>query len=338
MTRGPRAVRSRVGLPVLAGAGEPPSTRPPAGAPASYYDIPFLKEPTWDWRVASYFFFESVSSGAFLMASLAELAGGDEHPNIRRAGYYTSFAAFLPCAPLLIWDLGRPARFHHMLRMFKHTSPMSHGSWSLAAYGLPMTALTAEQAWSDATFIPKFMRDASRIVPVRALGLLGIPCALMLATYPGVLLATTANPLWSRTPWLGALFACSSVHAGASAVALALRDSHMDERARIERIAAVAAAAEAAALGFVLLGTGGQARPLISGGIRRVFLVGAVGAGIVLPLLLRMLAPKTGKSGRIARFAVSALSLAGSFALKLAMVYGGHEAARDARASHRAAQ
>ena len=38
---------------------------------------------------------------------------------------------------LLITDLGRPARFYNMLRVFKVTSPMSVGSWILAATGAP---------------------------------------------------------------------------------------------------------------------------------------------------------------------------------------------------------
>ena len=37
--------------------------------------------------------------------------------------------------PLLVSDLGRPERFLYMLRMFKVTSPMSVGSWILAAMG-----------------------------------------------------------------------------------------------------------------------------------------------------------------------------------------------------------
>ena len=35
---------------------------------------------------------------------------------------------------LLVADLGRPERFHHMLRVAKPTSPMSVGTWILAPY------------------------------------------------------------------------------------------------------------------------------------------------------------------------------------------------------------
>ena len=36
---------------------------------------------------------------------------------------------------LLIADLGRPERFHYMLRVVKPSSPMSVGTWILTAYG-----------------------------------------------------------------------------------------------------------------------------------------------------------------------------------------------------------
>jgi hypothetical protein len=45
-------------------------------------------------------------------------------------------AAFLPCPGLLIADLGRPDRFLYMLRVFKPSSPMNLGSWTLAPYSL----------------------------------------------------------------------------------------------------------------------------------------------------------------------------------------------------------
>lgn len=333
MSLGPKVVHSRVGLPVY--GSEPRAPEP--SEPPTYYDIPFLREPTWDWRIAGYFFLEGISSGAFLMSSLADVFGPGRNPNVRRAGAYVSLAAFLPCPPLLIWDLGRPERFHHMLRIFKPTSPMSHGSWSLVAYSLPMGLLATDRALEELPGIPDFARRVGGLVPRRALEILGIPTALMLATYPGVLLGTTSNPLWSKSRLLGALFATSAVHAGASAVALALRDAHTDERARIERIERVAAIAEAATLAGYLATTGHHARPLVRGRHRGLFLAGAVGVGIALPFLLRAIAPERGRLGRIARIGASALSLVGSLALKLALTYAGRDAARDARASHDAA-
>ena len=47
---------------------------------------------------------------------------------------------------MLVLDLGDPLRFHHMLRVFKPSSPMSLGTWSLAAYSLPLTLIVAIEA------------------------------------------------------------------------------------------------------------------------------------------------------------------------------------------------
>src|SRR5436309_12421213 len=103
--------------------------KPAASAPAdereSYYGVPLLKRPFWHWEIALYFFFEGVSAGSFVLCSAAEFSGGNKYRDLIRKGRFLSVATLLPCPPLLIADLGRPERFHHMLRMFKKTSTMN---------------------------------------------------------------------------------------------------------------------------------------------------------------------------------------------------------------------
>src|SRR5947209_12304571 len=60
--------------------------------------------------------------------------GGERFRKVTRAGTAIAAAAFVPCAPLLIADLGDPKRFHHMLRVFKPGSPMNLGTWVMTAY------------------------------------------------------------------------------------------------------------------------------------------------------------------------------------------------------------
>src|SRR5437870_13794814 len=91
----------------------------------SYYDIALLQAPVWKWEIASYFFFGGVSSGAYLISRLAERFGGGRYRDVARVGSYVALASFLPCPPLLIHDLGDPKRFHHMLRVWKPSSPMN---------------------------------------------------------------------------------------------------------------------------------------------------------------------------------------------------------------------
>ena len=53
---------------------------------------------------------------------------------LARAGRLTAAAAAAGGTGFLIAELGRPERFLHMLRVAKPTSPMSMGSWLLAAH------------------------------------------------------------------------------------------------------------------------------------------------------------------------------------------------------------
>ena len=101
-----------------------------------YYGLPILKRPFWRWEIALYFFFEGISAGTMYSALSPVCATEISSATIIRRGRYLSFATMLLCPPLLIADLGRPERFHHMLRIFKKTSPMNHGAWALSGYGI----------------------------------------------------------------------------------------------------------------------------------------------------------------------------------------------------------
>src|SRR5712691_10171748 len=114
-----------------------------------YYGVPLLKRPKWRWEIALYFFFEGISAGLFLLGALADLSGNKRLRELSRAAYDVSFLALLPCPPLLIADLGRPDRFHHMLRVFKPSSPMNLGAWTLAGFSAPVSAITALKLITD---------------------------------------------------------------------------------------------------------------------------------------------------------------------------------------------
>src|SRR5204863_1094696 len=101
----------------------------------AYRDVPVLKQPTWNNEVAAYFFFGGISAGAALLGSLVEVVGGERRDRLAHTAQYVSFVTLLPCPPLLIADLGTPQRFHHMLRIFKPSSPMNLGSWALLVHG-----------------------------------------------------------------------------------------------------------------------------------------------------------------------------------------------------------
>jgi hypothetical protein len=67
-----------------------------------------------------------------MLALGAELTG---RRRLARRSRLAAAAAAAASGGLLVADLGRPERFHHMLRVAKPTSPMSVGSWLLVGYG-----------------------------------------------------------------------------------------------------------------------------------------------------------------------------------------------------------
>jgi hypothetical protein len=105
-----------------------------SGSPAgesSYYGQPVLKPPVWKPRyIASYFFLGGVAGTLSVLAAAATATG---RPALARAAKLTAVATVAGSAGTLIADLGRPQRFPNMLRVLKPSSPMSVGSWLLAA-------------------------------------------------------------------------------------------------------------------------------------------------------------------------------------------------------------
>ena len=157
----------------------------------SYYGRPVLKPPVWEWKVPAYLFTGGLSAGTALLAAGADLTG---RPALRRAGRAGSLAALLASVYLLVADLGRPERFHHMLRVAKPTSPMSVGTWILSAFGPGVGAAAAAEV------LPAGLRRtrAGRLLRAvaRPAGLSSAVLAPAVASYTAVLLSQTAVPAW----------------------------------------------------------------------------------------------------------------------------------------------
>ena len=193
------------------------------GDPA-YYDISPLQSPVWENDIGVYFFLGGLSSSAFSIARLADRFGCGKLRPATQWGTLIAAAAALPCAPLLIKDLGDRSRFHHMLRIWKPKSPMNLGSWTLTAYTL-IGGIAALRELLRTLRHDAPLAGAAQVADETAGALtdaVGVPLGLLLAGYTGILLSTTSTPLWSRNSWIGALFSASAVGSGASAVKLAL--------------------------------------------------------------------------------------------------------------------
>ena len=111
--------------------------------PATYRDAPLVKPPVWTWEVPLYFFVGGVAGVAAVIGAAATFAAGDTGTLGRDAKCIAAIGAVI--SPLLlISDLGRPARFLNMLRVFKLRSPMSVGAWMREMFEEEIGALLEE--------------------------------------------------------------------------------------------------------------------------------------------------------------------------------------------------
>ena len=148
----------------------------------SYYGRPVIKEPVWQAPdVAGYLFFGGLAGASSVLAAAAHLSG---HRELARAAKVSALGAISLSAAALVHDLGRPARFANMLRVFKPSSPMSVGSWLLTGYG----PVAGAAAVSEMTGILPAAGTAATL----GAGLLG-PA---IATYTAALICDTAVPSW----------------------------------------------------------------------------------------------------------------------------------------------
>lgn len=284
----------------------------------AYRDVPILTPPTWKNQIASYFYLGGISGGASVIAALAELFGGPSLRRLARVAHWVAFLSLLPCPPLLIADLGLPSRFHHMLRVFKPSSPMNLGSWILTGHGAVVTVAALGSRF-----------PVLRLVPATPVAATELPLGIALGGYTGVLIGTTGVPLWSESPLLGGLFMASSMSTGAAAVSVAASmagESHAESKT-LGKISIGSGIVELVLLAGYLVTSGAAAKPLFAGRSASVTVGGAFATGTAV--VLEALAQRVPFGGGLLRRVAAISSLLGGAALRFGIVHAGHASASD---------
>jgi formate-dependent nitrite reductase membrane component NrfD len=285
----------------------------------SYYGRPILKPPAWEDDIAYYFFLGGLSGGSSLLAAGADLTG---RPALRRGSRVGALAALVAGSFFLIRDLGRPERFLNMLRVFKPTSPMSVGTWILAAYGPAI----GTAAFSELQ--PDWLRRSllGRLVDglARPAGLSAAALAPAVASYTAVLLSQTAVPAWNEAhEELPFIFTASSA---ASAGGLGMIVAPVSEAGPARLLAVYGAAVELLAsrrvesrLGVVdeVFHTGDAGRQLRLA--QHLTAAGAIGAVLL------------GRRSKVAAVVCGSALLAGGLAERLGLLNAGRQSTVDPR-------
>jgi hypothetical protein len=172
----------------------------------TYHGRPVLKEPAWTWEVPWYLFAGGVAGASSVLALAARATG---HEVLADRARWVAAAGTVVSPPLLISDLGRPARFLNMLRVFKPTSVMSVGSWILAAYS-SMSLGAVGLRWLGRMPRMQWVLDGKA-------ALFGAG----MTVYTGALVADTSIPVWHEARRaLPPLFAASGLASAGAAATL----------------------------------------------------------------------------------------------------------------------
>jgi formate-dependent nitrite reductase membrane component NrfD len=302
----------------LSGDGGRPGGRSSGGAeqltvpPAefgSYYGRPVIKEPAWGVPdVPGYLFLGGLAGASSALAASAQLTG---RPALARAAKTAAAGAISLSAAALVRDLGRPARFYNMLRVFKPTSPMSVGSWLLAGYG-PAAGVAAASAVTG--WLPRIGRVATAAAAVLGPGV---------AAYTAALLSDTAVPAWHEAHRELPYMFVSSAATAAGGLGLAL--ARPDQAGPARNLAVVGAGAELVAKSLLIRRLGAAAEPYQSG--RAGYLMEA--AEILTAGGLSTAA--LGGRNRVATALAGAALVASSALTRFGVFYAGRVSARDPR-------
>jgi formate-dependent nitrite reductase membrane component NrfD len=276
----------------------------------SYYGRPVLNPPKWAATdIAGYLFLGGLAGGSSMLAAGAELTG---RPALATSAKVGALVAISGSMYALVHDLGRPARFVNMLRVFKPSSPMSVGSWILSAYG-PQVGVAAVTALSG-----RFTR-LGKLATIGA-GLLG-PAV---ASYTGVLISDTAVPTWHEGFREMPFVFVGSASSAAGGLGMIAAPTAQAGPAR--RAAVFGAALEIVAVKRMQRRMGLAAEPLDNGTAGRL-----MRAAEVLTVTGAVVGGVLGRRSRVAAVVGGVAALAGSVCTRFGIFHAGVASAQDPR-------
>jgi polysulfide reductase chain C len=270
-----------------------------------------------------------------MVAVVAGLTGNKKYGSVRLTGAIIAPWPAILGVLLLVLDLGNPQRFWEMILrrghglslappylMFNPGSVMSWGVWILTIFVilsliyLVVVVLTVPFSWGEGI--------------AKAVGLICLPFALLVATYTGVLISATSNPMWA-TPLLPVLFVTSALVSGVAAVVFvlallgALKVLDQGDGGVVpamERFNGRAIVFLLVVLALYVL-SGIKAAPMavmIGARFGILFWIVVVGLGLIVPLVVSY---KKGARSATTSLIVSALVLVGGFFLRYVILVSG---------------
>jgi polysulfide reductase chain C len=298
-----------------------------------------MKEITWGIPVVFYLFLAGLGTGSFCLGMIASKRKGPGWESCSKTAFLISPFAIGIGLLMLVFDLRYKVRFWRTLTVLNLESPMSVGVWLLSAFFLVsvLSALSRmpPSARKRIPWIGGWMVwDQPKVI--HGLGLIGMPLALGISVYTGVLLSVTIVPLW-RNLSLPLFFFISAlslgIEGGAILGMMSMRKGSLEAMAEPLRFLRRSYRVMLplylfAAILFVILlvvssPSWSEAFRYIAGWNGLLWWVGVVGIGILFPLILVM---KKGREPMRHAWLFSGCLLLGDFLLRLFLILAGQEA------------
>ncbi len=260
-------------------------------------------ELAWGLPIATYLFLGGLTAAAYYVGVIADIVSNGRFKNLARLGSYIVFVPIGIGLLMLLFDLGQPARFWHLMFqngplndgfIFRPSSVMSFGVWLLIGFSL-FCGVAYPFMWiAEDKKIPGL---AGKETLRKLIGILGLPFAVLVAVYTGVLLSVSSQPVWADTPFLPVLFVISATSTGFAAIFLAVLFFHREDAEamvrleRGDRILIILELAVVAILFIMLLfspDAAGPVKNLMIGEYAVFFWVGFIIPGLLLPLYMQL--------------------------------------------------
>jgi formate-dependent nitrite reductase membrane component NrfD len=284
----------------------------------TYYDRPLLNEPVWEWSIPTYYYVGGLAGATLVLGAAAQLSRSKKLQRLIKRCHWLGFIGCCISGALLTYDLGRPARFFNMLRVFRPTSPMNLGAWILSGTG-------------GASMVTVLLRERDGLLGTigESFGYASGVFGMALATYTGVLVANTEIPVWQESRrMLPVLFGASAIASVGSLFELFVEDA--DERRVTKAFGSAGQIAEVTA-GIVMERQASKVprvgRPLKRG------LSGVMWRTAALLTATSLAVGLLSNQTRGKRVAAGVLGTVGSLLMRFAVEHAGVVSSRDARAS-----
>lgn len=198
--------------------------RPDRGVDYSHRVIAHV--PPWGALTVGDVILNNLALGLFLTAFPAAVLRPELFAAALPAAFFFSWLLLLADLVMLIFDLGSPSRFHHMLRTVRPLSPMWVGVWSLS---LSAFFMTFPALWGLAALLARtgllsppvqnavvaFFQTRAAEAWLVGLAFFGMLPVMIGLCYKGVLFSATSRPMWRLARWFPAYLTSGGVLLGA---------------------------------------------------------------------------------------------------------------------------